>query len=103
MEYGNHHGNGRPPVRAPTRLGQAASSCEASISQRGDRRLPRPMEELLDSKLLAVWLNFANGSIEYADLITKLTTAESARLGGSTDEELEAQKDILETINLMDE
>jgi photosystem II stability/assembly factor-like uncharacterized protein len=70
-----------------------------------------------DRQLIAVWLNFANGAIEYDDevdtdfdnipdtpLIDVLCAAEDARLNpATTDAELENWKDILEGINLMDE
>ena len=70
-----------------------------------------------DRQLLAVWLNFANGAIEYdelvdtdfdlvpdTELITFLCAAEAARLNpATTDSELEDLKDLLEAINLLDD
>ena len=70
-----------------------------------------------DRQLLAVWLNFANGAIEYdelvdtdfdnvpdTELITFLCAAEAARLDPLTpDSELEDLKDLLEAINLLDD
>jgi len=67
----------------------------------------------LDRQLLAAWLNFANGGFEYGQLVdtdgngipdtafsTVLATAESVRLNpASTDDQLRAQKAILERIN----
>ncbi|NIM96324.1 MAG: M6 family metalloprotease domain-containing protein [Anaerolineales bacterium] len=75
------------------------------------------MVEIFDRQLLAVWLNFANGSIEYDEMVDTdgdgivdtafadaLATAEAVRLDlAATDEQLEEQKDILERINKMDE
>ena len=74
------------------------------------------MSELLDRQLLAAWLNFANGSIEYDELVDTdgdnvpdtafadaLAAAEAVRLNpAATHAELEEQKDILERINLTD-
>ena len=76
-----------------------------------------PSTQKLDRQLLAAWLNFANGAVDLDELVdtnfdgvpdtvllTALTTAESVRLNpASTDAQLLAQKDILESINLMDE
>jgi len=72
------------------------------------------MEELLDRQLLAALLNFVNGSIGWDQLIDTdgdtfgdtafsdvIATVESVRANpASTDAELEAQKDLLEQINL---
>ena len=69
-----------------------------------------------DRQLLAVWLNLANGAIEYnelvdtdfdtvpdTELLTFLCVAEAARLNpATTDSELEDLKDLLEAINLLD-
>jgi hypothetical protein len=71
--------------------------------------------EEMDQQLLAAWLNFANGAFGWTDLVdttgdgvpdtqfsAAIIAAEQIRLNpGSTAEELEAQKDILEAINLM--
>lgn len=71
------------------------------------------ISDALDRELLAAWLNFANGSLGLGDLVSTekgkapealfgdvLTMAESVRLDpNATDDELEAQKDILEWIN----
>jgi len=68
-----------------------------------------------DRQLLAVWLNFANGAVEYDQLVDTdfdevpdtplldvLCAAEAARLNPATlDSELENHKNILEGINLM--
>jgi hypothetical protein len=70
-------------------------------------------EEHLDRQLLAVWLNFANGSFGFDELVDidgdtipdtifsdVVDTAETVRLDpGSTNAELEEQKDILEILN----
>jgi hypothetical protein len=70
-----------------------------------------------DRQLLAVWLNFANGAIEYdelvdtdldnvpdTELVTFLCAAEAARLNpATTRSELEDLKDLLEAINLLDD
>jgi len=70
-----------------------------------------------DRQLLAVWLNFANGAIEYdeevdtdfdgiadTELLTFLCEVEAARLDPTTsDSDLEELKDLLEAINLLDE
>jgi hypothetical protein len=74
------------------------------------------MHEILDRQLLAAWLNFANGSIEYDEFVdtdgdgvgdtvfaAAMAIAEAVRLdSGATRAALEAQKDILEQINSMD-
>lgn len=71
----------------------------------------------LDRELIAVWLNFANGAVGLAELVdtdgngtpdtsfvTAVTAAETVRLDrGATKAQLEAQKNILERINQMDE
>ena len=73
------------------------------------------MTQLFDRQLLGVWLNFANGSIEYTEFVdtdgdgildevfvNAVGAAESVRLDpGATREQLEAQKNIVEHINLM--
>jgi len=73
--------------------------------------------QLLDRQLLAVWLNFANGAMDLTDLvdtngdgvpdttlIAAVTNAETVRLNpASTKQQLLAQKNILESINLQDE
>ena len=75
------------------------------------------MEELLDRQLLAAWLNFANGAVGLTELVdtdgddlpdttfwNALQGAEAVRTdAAATRSELEAQKDILELINTMDE
>lgn len=75
------------------------------------------MEEIFDRQLLAAWLNFANGAIEYDELVDTdgdsipdtafadaMATAESVRLNpAATRAELEAQKNIMELINTRDE
>ncbi|MEN8239720.1 MAG: PKD domain-containing protein, partial [Actinomycetota bacterium] len=75
-----------------------------------------PMESALNRQLLAAWLNFANGSVGLDELVDTdfdsiadtvfydaMMTAETARLDvGATKAELEVQKDILVSINLMD-
>jgi hypothetical protein len=74
------------------------------------------MEELFDRQLLAVWLNFANGSIEYdeplgidplgitlTDLLHVVASIEEVRLDpAATRAQLEELKNVLEGINLMD-
>ena len=73
------------------------------------------MTEELDQQLLAAWLNFANGAFGWTDLVdttgddvpdtafsTAIQAAEDVRLDpAATRDELEAQKDALEAINLM--
>jgi hypothetical protein len=73
------------------------------------------MSELLDEQLIAAWLNFANGAFAFDGLVdtdgdgvgdaafsTVIAEAESVRLDPTaTRNELEAQKDILEAVNLM--
>ena len=70
-----------------------------------------------DRQLLAVWLNFANGTVEHdelvdtdfdnvpdTELLSVLCAAEAARINPATPaSELESWKDILEAINLLDE
>ncbi|MDQ3547836.1 MAG: hypothetical protein M3439_03365, partial [Chloroflexota bacterium] len=72
------------------------------------------MTELLDEQLLAAWLNFANGAYTLTEMVdtngdgiddttfgAALATAEAVRLNpASTRAQLEAQKNILERINL---
>jgi len=74
------------------------------------------MEELFDRQLLAVWLNFANGSIEFDEMVDTdgdgvadtvfldaVAAAEAVRLDpNATRAELQEQKDILQRINLRD-
>jgi hypothetical protein len=73
-----------------------------------------PMSELLDRQLLAALLNFANGSVGWAELVDTdgdgvddtafsavIAAAEAARVNpASTTSELEAHKNLLERINL---
>ena len=75
------------------------------------------MSDLLDAQLLAAWLNFANGAYGWADLVdttgdklpdtpfsVAIADAEAVRLDPlATSQQLEAQKGILESINLMHE
>jgi hypothetical protein len=70
-----------------------------------------------DRQLLALWLNLANGAIEYdelvdtdfdtipdTELLTMLCAAEAARTNPATpDHELETWKDIIEAVNLLDD
>ncbi len=70
-------------------------------------------KQQLDRQLLTAWLNFANGGFEYGQLVdvngdgipdtafsTVLANAEAVRLNAaSTDDQLRAQKAILERIN----
>jgi hypothetical protein len=77
----------------------------------------RDMAKRLDSELLAVWLNFANGAYGWTDLVDTdgdkagdtpfsdaVQAAEAVRLDPtSTDSDLETQKNILESINTMHE
>lgn len=72
-----------------------------------------PMTTIFDRQLLAVWLNFANGALDLGTLIDTdsddvpdtsfadiISAAEAARLNpATTDEELEAYKNLLELIN----
>ena len=74
------------------------------------------MDEIFDGQLLAAWLNFANGSFEYTELVDTdgdgvvdtsfadvMATAETVRLDPfATRAQLEEQKDILDLINQMD-
>jgi hypothetical protein len=83
------------------------------ISPRGPQG---DMRRILDIQLLAAWLNFANGAIGYDEMVDTsgngiadtsfaqaVETAETVRLNpASTRAQLEAQKDILERINLRD-
>jgi len=71
------------------------------------------MEEIFDRQLLAAWLNFANGAVEWDQMIDTdgdgtadtpfsdvMATAEAVRLDPShTREQLEVQKDLLESIS----
>jgi hypothetical protein len=73
------------------------------------------MRDILDRQLLAAWLNFANGGVSYDEMVDTdgdgvpdtafadaVAAAEAVRLDpGATRAELEAQKNILERINLM--
>ena len=74
------------------------------------------MEQIFDRQLLAVWLNFANGSIEYdeplgidpvgitlTDFLHVVASIEEVRLDpAATRAQLEGLKNVLEGINLMD-
>ena len=89
----------------------AAEEVLNPAGSRGDIRVQ------FDRQLLAVWLNFANGTIEYnelvdtdfdlvpdTELVTFLCAAEAARLNpAATDSELEDLKNLLEAINLLDD
>ncbi|MEO6711903.1 MAG: multicopper oxidase domain-containing protein, partial [Mycobacteriales bacterium] len=71
------------------------------------------MKEQLDRQLLAAWINFANGGVEYNEMldtdnngsldtsfITVMTNAELVRLNpASTKAQLQVQRDILTRIN----
>ena len=71
------------------------------------------MQQQLDRELLAAWINFANGGVEYTELldtngdlipdtsfIDVMTAAESVRLNpASTRAQQEAKKNLLEKIN----
>jgi hypothetical protein len=73
------------------------------------------MKQLLDQQLLGAWLNFANGAYGLSDLVdtnrdkvpdtpfgTAVQAAEAVRVNpASSKAALEAQKNILESINLM--
>jgi hypothetical protein len=73
------------------------------------------MSDLLDAQLLAAWLNFANGAFRWDDLVDTdgdkvpdtlfsdaVMAAEAVRLDPlATQQQLEEQKNILESINLM--
>jgi hypothetical protein len=79
-----------------------------NVSQNGGT-----MSEIFDRQLLAAWLNFANGSIAYAQLVdtngdgtpdttfaAAIAAAEAVRTNpASTTVQLEAQKNILERLN----
>jgi FtsP/CotA-like multicopper oxidase with cupredoxin domain len=74
------------------------------------------MSEQLDRQLLAAWVNFANGAVEWNELLdtnkdkipdttfaTVMATAEAVRLNpASTRAQLQAQRDILTRINERD-
>ena len=66
----------------------------------------------LDRELLAAWLNFANGAFDLTELVDTdgngtadtafsavMATAESVRIGPSTNAQMLAQRDILQRIN----
>ena len=56
--------------------------------------------EQFDRELLTVWLNFANGALEFTDISGVVATAESVRLDPSaTDKEIRRQTKILHQIN----
>ena len=71
------------------------------------------ISEQLDRQLLTAWLNFANGGVEYTELLDTngdgiadtafadvMATAEAVRLNpAATREQLVAQKDLLTAIN----
>lgn len=57
-------------------------------------------KEQFDRELLTVWLNFANGSIEYAAFSDVTATAEAVRLDpNATEAEIRDQKNILHQTN----
>lgn len=74
------------------------------------------LKEQFDSQLLAAWLNFANGAVEWDEMIDidgdsvpdmafyeVMSAAETVRLDpGATKDDLEYWKDILESINTRD-
>jgi hypothetical protein len=56
--------------------------------------------EQFDRELLTVWLNFANGAIEFTDFSAVVAAAESVRLDpNATDKEIRDQAKILHQIN----
>jgi hypothetical protein len=71
------------------------------------------MSEQLDRQLLTAWLNFANGAVEYTEMVDTdgngsldtafidvMTTAENVRLSpASTKAQLEAQRNVLTRVN----
>ena len=77
----------------------------------GSQRLDETQQ--LDRQLLTAWLNFANGGVEYLEMldtdgngsldtsfIDVMTNAENVRLNpASTRAQLQAQRDILTRIN----
>ncbi|MDP2674584.1 MAG: PKD domain-containing protein [Dehalococcoidia bacterium] len=123
-------GNGRPHFDAPT-LGcyldiagymsqvfdeeRDASTFENAHDVLFVKNNDGDMTHMFDQQLLAAWLNFANGSLGYDEMVDTdgdgvadtvfadaMAAAEAVRLDPtSTRSELEAQKNILESINLM--
>ena len=105
--------------RRQTRGGITGTDPTAGLPDRRcwrDRATPAVTDtaELVDRQLLAAWLNFANGSVGWDELIDTdgdsvgdtafsavIAGAESARNNpASTNDELEMWKDLLEAINL---
>jgi hypothetical protein len=94
-----------------------ASTIENAIDVLFMKQSKGSMDEIFDHQLLAAWLNFANGSVEYFELVDTdgdgvvdtsfadaMIAAEAVRLDpGATLAQLEEQKEILERINQMDE
>jgi len=89
---------------------QTAANTFAQAYGALDTGPPKTIQQLLDVQLLAAWLNFANGAIEYNGLVdtngdkvadtpflTAIAAAEAVRLNpASTQEQLDRQKLIVE-------
>ena len=95
-----------PEVRAP--LNTAAHAFDVlNVSNNSGSETQK-----LDRELLAAWLNFANGAFDLSELVDTdgngtadtmfsavMATAESVRIGPSTDAQKIAQRNILQRIN----
>ena len=95
------------------RNGTSSFAAAASVLQTGGSKGVLTQE--LDRQLLAAWLNFANGGYGWDQLVdtdgdrvadtafsSAITSAEAVRLDpNATRAQIEAQKRVLESINLM--
>jgi M6 family metalloprotease-like protein len=90
-----------------------ASTLEKALDVLNVKGNKGDMQQIFDRQLLAAWLNFANGAIEYDELVDTdgdnvpdtafaeaLAAAETVRLDpGATKAEREAQKNMLDRLN----
>ena len=106
LQIAKHMSKVFPEVRAP--LNTAAHAFDVlNVSNNSGSETQK-----LERELLAAWLNFANGAFDLSELVDTdgngtadtmfsavMATAESVRIGPSTDAQKIAQRNILQRIN----
>ena len=94
-----------------------ASTIEAAFEVLYVKQIKGSITEIFDRQLLALWLNFANGSIEYDEMVDTdgdgiadttfadlVLVAEAVRLDpNAMRAEIEEQMEIVKRVNYMDE